>query len=267
MPGAPNTNGGVRGCIRRKDLKSGGASGIGLGIIRHFAPRPNTHITISDINARTGVTVLDQLRSEYPSCGFRFERVDVSSCESQAAAVDNIIAQRGRVVIVFVNAGITEKGALLPKKDGKLTKLELVTVDVNFVGVKLPLHYISKNEAINGSKGSVICTASNAGVNPFPMAPLYSTTKHAVVGLVRSFARPLEREQIQINGFAPGLLPMILTPMSTAQRAGEQFVSNASLTGKIAELHGEHVTFVEAPAYIDEDTRKNMEIFWSLEYA
>lgn len=60
---------------------------------------------------------------------------------------------------------------------------------------------------------------------------------------------------------------MILTPMSTAQRAAEQFVSDPSLTGKIAELHGEHVTFAEPPAYVDEDTRKNIENFWSLGYA
>ena len=60
---------------------------------------------------------------------------------------------------------------------------------------------------------------------------------------------------------------MILTPMSTAQRAAEQFVSDPSLTGKVAELHGEHVTFAEPPAYVDEDTGKNIENFWSLGYA
>lgn len=37
--------------------------------------------------------------------------------------------------VVFANAGITEKGSLLPEKDGKLTKPELTTIDVNFVGV------------------------------------------------------------------------------------------------------------------------------------
>lgn len=60
---------------------------------------------------------------------------------------------------------------------------------------------------------------------------------------------------------------MILTPMSTATRAVEQFVTDASLTGKVAELHGEHVTFAEPPAYVDEDTGTNIETFWSLGYA
>lgn len=60
---------------------------------------------------------------------------------------------------------------------------------------------------------------------------------------------------------------MILTPMSTATKAVAQFVADESLTGKIAEVHGEHVTFAEPPAYVDEDTGKNIETFWNLGYA
>jgi NAD(P)-dependent dehydrogenase (short-subunit alcohol dehydrogenase family) len=61
--------------------------------------------------------------------------VDVSNWESQAVAFENVIAQQGRVDVVFANAGITEKGSLLPEKNGKLTKPELATVNVNFIGV------------------------------------------------------------------------------------------------------------------------------------
>lgn len=60
---------------------------------------------------------------------------------------------------------------------------------------------------------------------------------------------------------------MVLTPMSTATRAVAQLVEDTSLTGKVAELHGEKVTFAEAPAYVDEDTGKNIETFWNLGYA
>lgn len=72
--------------------------------------------------------------------------------------------------------------------------------------MQLGIYYISKNEVINGSKGMVICTASNAGLYPFPMAPLYATTKHGVVGLVRSLARSLEAKQIRINALAPAVV-------------------------------------------------------------
>jgi hypothetical protein len=60
---------------------------------------------------------------------------------------------------------------------------------------------------------------------------------------------------------------MILTPMSTVTDAVAQFLADPSLTGRVAELHGQHVTFAEPPAYVDEDTGKNIAMFSSLGYA
>lgn len=60
---------------------------------------------------------------------------------------------------------------------------------------------------------------------------------------------------------------MILTPMLMAVRAVERFVDDATLTGKVDELHGEHVTFAEQPEYVDEDTKTNIEMLWRLGYA
>lgn len=72
--------------------------------------------------------------------------------------------------------------------------------------VKLATHYISKNDGSSGSKGLIVCTASNAGLYPFPMAPIYAATKHGVIGLVRSLARSLEAEKIRINALAPAVI-------------------------------------------------------------
>jgi NAD(P)-dependent dehydrogenase (short-subunit alcohol dehydrogenase family) len=157
---------------------------------------------------------------------------------------------------------------------------------------------MAKNSVSGSAKGLIVCTASNAGLYPFPMAPIYSATKHGVIGLVRSLARPLEAENIRINALAPAVIgmtqspityydkrmltreiatniapstdlfkSMVLTPMSTATKAVAQLVGDESLTGRVAELHGEHVTLAEPPAYVDEDTGKNIETFWSLGYA
>ncbi|KAJ5110040.1 hypothetical protein N7532_002685 [Penicillium argentinense] len=251
---------------------TGGASGIGLGITRHFISQSDTHITILDINPATGKHTLEQLRAEFPSAGISFEECDVSSWESQAAVFKKIHSEKGRIDIVFANAGITEKGSLLPVKDDseEPSKPNLATLNVNFVGcvytVQLAIHYIAKNTTTKSSKGLIVCTASNAGLYPFPMAPMYSATKHGVVGLVRSLSRTLAVERIRINALAPAVIEtniapssdlfksMVLTPMSTATRAVAQLVEDESLTGQIAELHGEQVTFSEPPAYVDEDT-------------
>ncbi|EAW08804.1 putative short chain dehydrogenase/reductase [Aspergillus clavatus NRRL 1] len=274
---------------QRSIIVTGGASGIGLGITRHFATQPNTHITILDIN--NGTAVLAQLRAEFPSASLSFEQCDVSSWESQAAAFEKVHAEQGHVDIVFANAGITETGNLLAGiHDEKPAKPGLATLNVNLVGViytvNLAAHYVAKNTPRPGgsspavaSRGSIICTASNAGIYPFPIAPVYAATKSGVIGLVRALARPLGEEQIQINALAPAIIEtniapdpalfrsMILTPMETATKAVARLVNDASLTGKVAELHGENVTFAEPPAYVDEDSGTNIEMCWKLGHA
>ncbi|KAJ6008747.1 hypothetical protein N7499_001203 [Penicillium canescens] len=272
----------------RSIIVTGGASGIGLGITKHFITEPNTHITILDINPTTGAQTLEDLRAEFTSANISFEQCDVSSWESQAEVFQKVFAQQGRIDIVFANAGITEKGTLLPEKLGDEnqgpSKPDLSTLNVNLVGVlysiKLATHYMSRNtDTATKSKGLIVCTASNAGLYPFAMAPMYAATKAGVIGLVRSLAKPLESEKIQINALAPAVIEtniapdsalfksMILTPMSTATNAVAQFVADTSLTGRVAELHGDHVTFAEPPAYVDEDTGKNIAMFSSLGYA
>jgi hypothetical protein len=60
---------------------------------------------------------------------------------------------------------------------------------------------------------------------------------------------------------------MVVTPMSTLTRGVQQLVSDPSLSGQIAEIHGDHVTLSQPQSYVDEDTGKNIENFWSLGYA
>ncbi|KAJ5657539.1 short chain dehydrogenase/reductase [Penicillium longicatenatum] len=244
-------------------------------------------VIVTDINPQTGAQTVDQLRKEFPSAEISFEECDVSSWESQAAVFEKVFAQQGRIDFVFANAGITEKGSLLPQNEAENGPLkpDLATLNVNLVGViysvQLAIHYMSKNASGHGqgSNGLICCTASNAGLYPFPMAPMYATTKHGVVGLVRSLARTLIPKGIRINALAPAVIEtniaphsdlfrsMVITPMSTVCKAVAQFGNDETLTGKVAELHGEHVTFAEPPAYVDEDTGKNIETFWNLGYA
>ena len=84
------------------------------------------------------------------------------------------------------------------------------------LAVKLAVHYMNKTDTTldASSRGSIICTASNAGLYPLPMAPLYAATKSGIIGLVRSLARRLEKSKIQINALAPAVLGMFSPPNS-----------------------------------------------------
>lgn len=79
---------------------------------------------------------LKELRSEFPSAAVSFEECDVSSWENQAAVFEKVYNEQGRIDIVFANAGITEKGSLLPteNENGGPTKPDLATLNVNLTG-------------------------------------------------------------------------------------------------------------------------------------
>jgi hypothetical protein len=60
---------------------------------------------------------------------------------------------------------------------------------------------------------------------------------------------------------------MVLTPISTAVSAVEEFVKEPVLSGVIAEISGHRFTFRHTPEYVDSDTKSNLEMFWKLGYA
>ena len=59
---------------------------------------------------------------------------------------------------------------------------------------------------------------------------------------------------------------MVVTPMSTLIRGVSGFIDDPSLTGTVAEIHGDSVTFRPPHEYVDEDSRTNMETFAGLAF-
>ena len=77
------------------------------------------------------------------------------------------------------------------------------TVGTNVGGVVYGVRRLAR---VMASGGSIVVTASLAGLMPMPQDPVYSLTKHAVVGLVRSVAPQLEERRIRINAVCPGIV-------------------------------------------------------------
>jgi hypothetical protein len=56
---------------------------------------------------------------------------------------------------------------------------------------------------------------------------------------------------------------MVLTPMSTLVGTVKHLVAEPSLTGSVAEVHGDKMTISLPQPYVDEPTGKNIEMFWT----
>jgi len=105
----------------------------------------------------------------------------------------------GEFDAAFLNAGIGigfPDTAELP--DGEIDRI----VDANFLGVVYGTRECARRLMPTG--GSIVATASLAGLTGMPFDPMYTATKHAVVGFVRGAADGLRGHGIRINALCPG---------------------------------------------------------------
>jgi NAD(P)-dependent dehydrogenase (short-subunit alcohol dehydrogenase family) len=105
------------------------------------------------------------------------------------------------VDFAFLNAGIGGSGDDLAGYRRML--------GVNVDGVVFGVRHL---EQTMGAGGSIVATASLAGLVPMPHDPIYTLTKHAVVGYVRAIAPHLAERGIRINAICPGFVD---TPIVT----------------------------------------------------
>ncbi|KAL3264972.1 hypothetical protein ABHI18_000249 [Aspergillus niger] len=265
-------------------LQKGGAAGIGLAIVKYLAHSEQNvaHIALLDIDSNTANSALKSLEAEFPYLTFSFHLCDVASWEIQAQAFRDIYTKQGRIDIVCANAGIGETGSLFTTAGDEPVKPGLKTHDVCLAGtiytVSLAAFYLSRNQPspVTGIKGSIICTASNSGIYPLNLAPIYTTAKYGVVGLVRGLADRFQHEKIQINAIAPCIvetnigarlreLPgIVFTPISTVTKAVGQLFSSPELNGKILEISEDRITMAEPPPFVDESTKSNLDILGDL---
>ncbi|KAI0554818.1 15-hydroxyprostaglandin dehydrogenase [Xylaria curta] len=272
----------------RSVIVTGGASGLGKIMSGYFAARGDI-VTIFDVDETNGAAVAAELEG---SEVVRFQKCDISSWEEQAAAFKAVYEDIGHIDVVVANAGVSEGGRswVVPPfpsateigtNRGEPEQPRLKVLDINLVGniysVKLAHHYMQFNtpDATTGLRGSIVCTASNAGLYPFPPQPLYAASKHAIVGLVRSLGPVYGQTHIgiRINALAPAVLKtniagknalftnMIVTPPSTLIAGLERVLTDTSLNGQVAEIHGENVTLRPPHEVVDADSKHNLEEF------
>lgn len=190
----------------RVAVVSGGASGIGLATAGRLAAEGAT-IVVADIDTEGGPRAADAV-------GGRFVRTDVTDPASWEALVADVLGTEGSLDIAHLNAGVlTGQGDLRELTDEQYRRITSVNID----GVVFGARAVSRAMAERAG-GAIVATASMAGLIAFPVDPIYTMTKHAVVGLVRALGPSLSGHGITINAVCPGIVDTPLLGADTKPR-------------------------------------------------
>lgn len=132
-------------------------------------------------------------------------KADVRDSAALKAALDDGVAQLGRLDIVVANAGIYQVSPALELDDAAWQE----TIGINLTGV---WHTVKASlpHLIDGGGGSIILTSSVLGLRGGANSVHYSTAKHGIVGIMRSVASEFAQHRVRVNSVHPTLVNTIM---------------------------------------------------------
>jgi NAD(P)-dependent dehydrogenase (short-subunit alcohol dehydrogenase family) len=194
---------------------TGAGSGIGRASALRFAAE-GARVVVSDVNEQGGDETVSLVRGAGGDA--TFVRADMSREQDARAMIDAAVAAYGRLDVLFNNAGIVAMGD--PTGEASLDTWNQVLA-VNLTGAFLGCRFAIP-EMLKTGGGSIVNTASVAGLVGFPGLAAYCASKGGLVQLTKVVALEYATRGIRCNCICPGVIdtPMVgLAAMDDAARA------------------------------------------------
>lgn len=202
-------------------IVTGGASGIGESICREFAAQ-GAVIAIADQDAEKARGVVAELEKS----GTRAQafQVDIREASRVREVVDEVTDSLGTIDILVNCAGVSLFKPVYEFTDEEWERIRSINLDGpwNFSRAVVPV-------MIDKKYGKIVNIASAAGTRATPHAAPYSTAKHGVVGLTRTFAVDLGRFGINVNCICPASVDSPLLRVSVSEAYCQAMVDRLPL--------------------------------------
>ncbi|KAH6999843.1 hypothetical protein EDB80DRAFT_124505 [Ilyonectria destructans] len=196
--------------------------GIGRATAHQYAESGARALYLCDYDGSNLDAHKEELAAAFPDVEVHTRRFDAADEPSVKAVVDEALAQYGRLDVFFANAGVVGQSVLFSQFGSEefMSILKTNTLSV-FLAAKYAAPAMTKTSAEKPQPcGSIIGTASVAGIRSNAGSTPYSASKAAVVSLAQTISYQLAGTGVRVNAICPGLIETGMTaPMYDAARA------------------------------------------------
>jgi NAD(P)-dependent dehydrogenase (short-subunit alcohol dehydrogenase family) len=210
-------------------LVTGAGGGIGRATAELFGAR-GAKVVVADVAARAGEETVAHIVANGGEASF--VACDVSDAEQVAAMIGHAVETYGRLDHAVNNAGIDPE--LVPQAEWRLDQFDRI-MGVNVRGVFLCMKEEIARMLAQGA-GTIVNIGSFASYAGVQNKPVYSASKHAVLGMTRAAALQYGRAGIRINAICPGGVRTAIMDDNIGNFAdGEKMVAANHPIGRVSE--------------------------------
>ena len=233
---------------------TGGSSGIGLSSVELFVAE-GARVAVGDVQDDLGAA----LQARFPK-DVVYVHTDVTDDDAVGALVQMAVGRFGKLDVMFNNAGAG--GDFAPMMELTSAGLDR-TLAINTRSVVSGHKHAARQFQKQGTGGSIISTASAAGLQGGWSAAAYTIAKHAVIGIVRQAVAELAPLGIRSNAICPGVImtPIMASAFGVPKERSDEFM--AFLAKRFANVHpigrtGRPRDIAEVAAFLASDAAEFM---------